>query len=231
MMPMRRRTLLMSAFPLAAASMRKPASAVDHLVLGTANLDEGIAWLARQAGVRPALGGVHPGRGTRNALLSLGNRQYLELLAPDPAQQSGGEEIVKRLLRLTQPKLIGWAASTSEAAELAAKLRAAGENVLGPEPGSRRRQDGRLLEWQSVMVGEQRFSIVPFFIQWAPGSVHPSQDSPSGCKLNDLRLFSPQPAALRQRLAKMAIDAAPARAAEDGFAAELSTPGGPLKLT
>jgi hypothetical protein len=61
---------------------RAAAAHVDHLILGARDLDEGIRRLEEQTGVRPKVGGEHPGRGTRNALVSLGKSLYIEILAP-----------------------------------------------------------------------------------------------------------------------------------------------------
>ena len=43
---------------------------IDHLVLGTSRLEDGVAWVNAVTGVEPAAGGRHVHLGTHNALLS-----------------------------------------------------------------------------------------------------------------------------------------------------------------
>src|SRR5258708_29690899 len=117
-------------------------SGLDHILLGVGDLDRGIAWLEQRTGVRAVFGGVHPGRGTRNALLSLGPRRYLEIIAPDP-QQAGSaasrEWWAARLNALQEPRLLGWAAHTDDLAALAKSAAAAGLAIEPVRGGSRSR--------------------------------------------------------------------------------------------
>ncbi len=59
---------------------------VDHLVWYCADLAEGERYFAERMDRASAYGGVHPGEGTANRLLSLSDATYLEILGRDPAQ-------------------------------------------------------------------------------------------------------------------------------------------------
>jgi hypothetical protein len=71
---------------------------VDHLVYATPNLDRGISEIETMLGVKASRGGQHPGRGTRNALVSLGPTTYLEIFCsgPESAASKGAESIRAR---------------------------------------------------------------------------------------------------------------------------------------
>jgi hypothetical protein len=178
--------------------------ALDHLLLGVAMLEEGIAWVERNTGVRATLGGSHPGAGTHNALLSLGHRQYLEIIAPDPNQTPDGP-LAPVLKELRTPRPVGWAAATSDIDALARGLHTAGLSFEGPRPGSRKRPDGSHLIWRTLRLSGQPCGVIPFFIEWATSTVHPAVDSPSGCLLTSFELEDPDPEATRQMLKTLGI--------------------------
>jgi len=167
-------------------------SNLDHILLGAGDLDHGIAWLQERSGVRAIFGGAHPGRGTRNALLSLGPRRYLEIIAPDPEQAntSSGNVLADRLRALQEPRLINWAAHAKDLAALAQQAAAGGIAIENPRDGSRVRPDGSTLRWKSFALKNDFDGLLPFFIEWDRSSIHPSQDAPSGCALQHFFLES-----------------------------------------
>src|SRR5260221_13482853 len=109
---------------------------LDHILLGTPELQAGIDFVEKRTGVRATFGGVHPGRGTQNALLSLGERRYLEIIAPDPAQPGAKNPLASNLHSLAEPRLVGWAAHPGSISAFAEKLRASAVKFVGPTPPS-----------------------------------------------------------------------------------------------
>jgi hypothetical protein len=162
---------------------------LDHVLVGIADLDEGIRLLTSLTGVAPARGGQHPGRGTQNALLSLGELTYLELIAPvrdSPLQ--GPMQLLAQLHQLTP---IGWAVGTRHLESTIDRLQAAGLHVAPPQAGSRVRPDGRRLEWRTAQL-EIPGDLKPFLIEWGATTAHPATDSPTGCAFESLAIFGPE---------------------------------------
>lgn len=216
---------------MAEQSKRTALAAVDHLLLGVSDLDAGIAWVEKLTGVKAVPGGSHPGVGTRNALVSLGGTRYLEIIAPDPAQAAFNYRVDLRTFK--EPRLIGWAAMATDVAAVAAGARAAGQEVFGPRDGSRARPDGRMLQWKIVAVpsdlGAHPLDPVPFFIQWAPDSVHPSADSPKGCELQSFDIQHPRASEVTTILERVGIQAQ-VRAGDARLTAVLQCPKGRVEL-
>jgi hypothetical protein len=183
----------------------KVPSLLDHILLGCNDLDRGIAFVESQTGVRATFGGVHPGRGTRNALLALGGRRYLEIIGPDPQQNTLAR--FPELRTMSEPRLLTWAAHPSSMDALANHLRGAGVAFEGPTDGSRSRPDGKTLHWQTLDLKDDRHGLLPFFIQWSPDSTHPSTDAPQGCRLAAFSLHTPDPPELAKTLNLLELDA------------------------
>ncbi len=204
-------------------------SMLDHILLACNDLERGIGFVEQRAGVRAVFGGVHPGRGTQNALLSLGERRYLEVIAPDPKQAGvGGHD---RFLKLTEPCLVGWAAHVDDMNQLAARLRKARIVFQGPDPGSRRRPDGRLLRWESLALADDLGGLLPFFILWSAESIHPSVDAPKGCSLVRFEAVTPDPEELTRRLELLGIDLPVAKGEKRQLRATFAGPRGRFSVT
>jgi catechol 2,3-dioxygenase-like lactoylglutathione lyase family enzyme len=196
---------------------------LDHILLGCKDLDRGIAFVEQHTGVRAAFGGVHPGRGTRNALLSLGERHYLEIIAPDPQQPSAPD--TRNLQELTEPRLVGWAAHPGDITQFAVRLRDAGIAFEGPTSGSRKRPDGRLLQWKTLDPKNDEHGLLPFFIEWGAGTVHPSADAPAGCKIEHFAISGPDDVELKRLCSQLSLNVRVERSEKPQLHARISGPG------
>jgi Glyoxalase-like domain len=237
----RRVFLALTASALAAPRISLGASEVptllDHILLGCSDLDRGIAFVEQHTSVRAAFGGVHPGRGTRNALISLAEpsreelhpRRYLEIIALDPAQSGTPDRY--GLQKLTEPRLIGWAAHPGDLDQFAARLRANNLAFDGPTPGSRKRPDGRLLQWKTLNLRDDLGGLLPFFIEWGAETTHPSVDAPRGCHLESFELLTPDPASLAKTADQLGLGVAISKAASPQLRAVIRCAGKKVQLT
>jgi catechol 2,3-dioxygenase-like lactoylglutathione lyase family enzyme len=207
----------------------KAPALLDHILLGCSDLDAGIAFVEESTGVRAAFGGVHPGAGTRNALLSLCENRYLEIIAPDPKQPASADS--RDLRKLKDPVLVGWAAHPGDIEAFAARLKQEGITASGPNPGSRKRPDGRVLHWKTLGLKDDAAGLLPFFIEWSADSIHPSVDSPQGCRLLTFEAFTPKPDELWRKATELHLDLPISEARGTSLHAVITGPKGQLDVT
>jgi hypothetical protein len=194
-------------------------------MLGASDLHAAMREFARKTGVRPQFGGVHPGRGTENAVVSLGDGRYVEIIAPDPAQH-GVKGFAADLAKLRRVTPLGWAVGTDNAEALRSTLRRRGFHPSRPSPGSRQRPDGVRLAWVTFDIPGTEGAVAPFFIQWRNAKDHPSRTAPVGCQLTDLQLQTRRTEPLKRLVALLRLPAHVVERASSRIVVTLDCPAG-----
>ncbi|XVQ06326.1 VOC family protein [Spirillospora sp. CA-255316] len=173
---------------------------LDHLVYATPDLAAAVDQVAELVGVRPVEGGPHVGLGTRNFLLGLGGRSYLEIVGPDPDQPDPAGPRPFGVDALAAPALVAWAVATNDIDSAVARARDAGIDLDGAYPMSRRRPDGTLLSWR---LTPPLPGVRPFLIDWGDAP-HPADALPV-VPLRSFDITHPDPDTLRAELAVLGI--------------------------
>lgn len=137
--------------------------AIDHVLVPVDDLDAAGAVVEARYGLASIDGGRHPGWGTANRIIPLGDA-YLELVAvvdPDVAARS---TFGRWIAAATAGEPLGWAVRTLDIDEVAGRL------GLSVAEGSRQTPGGDVLRWRSagleVVTSE---AGLPFFIEWGDG--------------------------------------------------------------
>lgn len=208
---------------------------LDHLVFAAPDLPAVVHWLEQAIGVRAVPGGRHPGRGTRNYLVSFGATSYLEIIGPDDeaeaavADGSSGEKAFG-LDELDEPVLRGWAVHPADLDAAADAARQAGVDLGDPWPLSRRTPDGSLLSWRLASRHPAPFDgVVPFLIDWGD-TAHPASSGLPAAHLASLTLRHPDPASVAPVLRALGIDV-PVEVGPAGLSALVSGPTGSVVLS
>jgi hypothetical protein len=135
--------------------------AIDHVIAVVSDLDDAAALLREHHGLASLPGGRHPGHGTGNRIVPLGDT-YLELMAVVDPDEAATSPMGRWAIDNAGPGLRIAAACvrTDDIAQVAA--------VLDEEPlaMSRRTEDGELLSWHLAGLAGMLHSGWPFFIEW-----------------------------------------------------------------
>ena len=153
---------------------------LDHLsyAAGPDGLDATARRLGGLLGAEFVDGGFHPRFGTRNRILPLTDRHYLEVVGaldhPAVDEVPFGQAVKARTE--SGGGWLGWVVAVDDLAPVEARL---GRPAA---PGHRTRPDGVELNWHQLGVrGLMNDPQLPFFVRWdSPPADHPSQGGSDG---------------------------------------------------
>lgn len=141
--------------------------------------------LAKQIGVEPVDGGVHPRFGTRNIIFPLRNQRYVEVVEvlDHPASYKAPFGQAVRARSEVGGGWLGWAVSVDDLSE--AEQRLGREAVVG----SRHRPDGVMLSWRQLGIkGLISDPQLPYYIKWDDESLHPSVGAQTEVTISNLQI-------------------------------------------
>lgn len=201
----------------------------DHLMYVGPDLEQLQAQFTALTGVATRFGGRHENMGTWNALTGLGPGRYLELLAPDPAQDLSNT-LGAELATLTQPRIRTCILRTDDldgAAAAYTEMDIAFERLHA----NRVTADGTRLEWHLVIPQSERWGgLLPFFIDWG-STPHPAAKCDHQCQLRSLEVGHPDAAELHAVWQRQGLPWRPRIADRAYIRATIRCPNGNVVLT
>jgi Glyoxalase-like domain len=144
---------------------------LDHVLIALADLAAAGREIEARHGLASIEGGRHPGWGTANRIVPLGEA-YLELVtvvdAAEAAQSPFGCWVAQASPADAKP--LGWAVRTNKLDAIARRL------GLVVAAGSRATRAGQLLRWRLAGIEQAAAEpSLPFFIEWEDGTPLPGQ--------------------------------------------------------
>jgi hypothetical protein len=172
-----------------------PENCLDHVMLATCDLKEGMERFEKMTGLKPTKIGSLRGVGTKSARVSLSNGTFVEIIGPD--EKASSEGMGPHLLNMPEGKLVPFHYS----------VRAKPDDVEIPESLNWDKddvvmvyadaddfaEDGEVCKWDLVFLyGHGLGGIVPSFVNWREIRHHPTARlEKTGAKLVSVRVQAP----------------------------------------
>ncbi len=210
-------------------------SYLDHVIWACPDLESGARRFEELTGVRPRYGGAHASGLTHNALVGVGGRCYLEVLAPVGPASPKDDEWTRLARTAKEPRILTYCMrSARPLSELASIATASGWKNAVVARNGRITPEGVSLRWQWLAPQVERFGLAfPFFIDWLdsphPGESLESQPD-SAILLEQFAVGHPDAAGLARTLGEIGVAVDTYTAADVQFRLQLKTPRGTVSL-
>jgi Glyoxalase-like domain len=209
---------------------------LDHIVWACDDLGRGSERIERLTGMTPHFGGVHANGRTQNALLALGERCYLEVLAPVGRERADDDEWTRGARSAGEGRVLTYCLrSPRPLVELAAIAAARGWSRAQVQSNGRTRPDGVQLRWRWLAPVAVPFGAAfPFFIDWMD-SPHPAEPPAAatggaGLRLHQFSVGHPQARELARAIAEFGCIVETHDAPITAFRVQLDSPRGRVWL-
>ena len=180
---------------------------MDHLVYCVPDLEEAMAFFRDQHGIHPVIGGKHLKKGTQNALFSLGNQCYLEILAIDESNTSIDTDRWMGIDHLTSPKLTRWSLKSDDLRHDTSIVNAYKPEMGAIEEGQRQTTSGKTLRWDMILpLSYPEVELIPFMVDWSSSETHPNDSLSDTSQLIGLSLGHPDPETVQKYLNELGIN-------------------------
>jgi glyoxalase-like protein len=141
---------------------------IDHVLIRVSDLDDAADELDAEHGVASVPGGRHPGWGTANRIVPLGET-YLELVTVVDEREAAGSSFGRWVLE-TPPGPMGWCVRPASLETEAERLH------LTVHSGSRATASGEQLTWRFAGFDQAAAEpSLPFFIEWGTPELFPGR--------------------------------------------------------
>jgi hypothetical protein len=139
---------------------------LDHVLVAVPDLGSAAHELEARHGLTSIDGGRHPGWGTANRIVPLGE-SYLELVAIVDEEEAAGSAFGRWMANGAPGRPLGWAVRTDDVDGAALRL------GLEVGAGSRTASDGTVLRWRAAGIAEAAAEpALPFFLEWGEETPH-----------------------------------------------------------
>lgn len=204
---------------------------IDHLVYCVPNLEEAISWFEEKTGVRPVVGGKHLTKGTKNALVNLGNKCYLELIAADFGNTSFRGSRWMGIDDIKAPKMSRWSLKSENLAHDRKILINYHPEMGVIDGGQRKTEEGEVLHWEMILpLATPSAEVIPFMTDWQNSSIHPTDNLPEACLLISVSFYHPEPMKVTPVFNKLGLTNEILRGSLAKISAKIETPKGLLVL-
>jgi len=200
---------------------------IDHIVYTVTNLDAAIDEFEKLSGVRPVFGGYHTTKGTKNALVNLGDNCYLEILTIDEGNTAikpprwMGVDFVKT------PQITRWSLKSNQLHQDSKILQKYHSEMGVIQGGQRQTTVGDTLTWEMILpLATPLVEPIPFMTDWQHSSVHPTHNLPPQCELIELSFTHLHPTIIQQIFSELSIDILVQQGEEATIQAKIKSPNG-----